>query len=121
MGLFKNNIYQQDEPIKAGSKKVKVQWELSEDADASKIERFKPSCGCTVVPTIDGRIVTGYYNDSTTRDKVKKSGGTATVTKNITVYYKDGEDAYVVNSRGVKQKNTNKMSEVISFHLKVVE
>lgn len=119
---FKNVVFEGQEAIKPGQKKVHIEW-IFDDLSTHEIARKSdgtfaifPGCGCTAdIEVLSDRIV-ARYNDST---KLGKNSSTK-VGKTVRVFMDDGEPLYIKNERGVSELNSsNKENALLSFSLVV--
>lgn len=117
--LFETPLVEVPGTYKPGTKDIPIKWGYKE-VDKREIEKIVPNCGCTadIFKGPDG--IYANYNDSTKKEAVEKSpGGVKVITKSVTVYFDDGKPLQIKNARGVMEKNPEKSSYVLTFHVRL--
>lgn len=85
------------------------------EGDPAEIAHVSPSCGCTANCVVVGNTIQAEYTDKTSSAAQK---GIYDFSKNINVFYKNGEEVWVSTGMG-KTINPQLKKEIISFKGKV--
>lgn len=94
-----------------------LEW-FYDEVDFNTIQKVQPGCGCTAkIDQLADRI-RAVFTDQTVNDHFKGKDELS-LTKTLTVFYKDGKPLKTKNNRGVEIWNPEKEQDVLTFSVKI--